>query len=134
MEKYFEEPIEKFQTKLLEFKLLAYCFIKEQLPNKPNKLLQEFKDLYAYSAQGSTCKSIYTTWNLLMKILTLPRHWGKWRNFCCVGLNSEYREEYVILIGDGKIYQHLKELKTIYGIPLEKLLIFPGDCQIFNLY
>ena len=49
-------------------------------------------------------------------------------------LNSEYREEYVILIGDGKIYQHLKELKTIYGIPLEKLLIFPGDCQIFNLY
>ena len=57
IDNFFEEPIEKSQRKSLEFKLLAYCFIKEQLLNQPNKLLQEFKDLYAYSTQGSTCKS-----------------------------------------------------------------------------
>ena len=42
-------------------------------------------------------------------------------------LNSDYQEDYVILIGDGKTYQHLMELKSIYGILLEKLLILLFD-------
>ena len=130
IDKFFEEPIEKSQRESLEFKLLAYCFTKEQLLNQPNKLLQEFKDLYAYSTQGSTCKSNIYYMELIDENPDSTETMRQVAELLLGSLNSDYQEDYVILIGDGKTYQHLMELKTIYGILLEKLLIFPGDWHI----
>ena len=41
-------------------------------------------------------------------------------------------QRWVILVGDGKSYEHLQSMKKLYGSTFEKLLIFPGDWHILK--
>ena len=48
--------------------------------------------------------------------------------------SSAHQENYVILVGDGKTYEHLIQIKHLYGQELQRLIIFPGDWHTLANY
>ncbi len=106
--------------------MVAYNFFKHQF-RKKKEVLHEFKDLYAYSTQDAVEKSNIYYMEMVDKN---PDSSDTMRFVAELFLSttaSNNQEGYIILVGDGKTYQHLMEIKHTYGASLHKLLIYPGE-------
>lgn len=132
MQGFTEQLNEKQERESLESKILAYMTIKASSQGDSSRLLHEFKDLYAYCTQGCVNKSnIY----YMEMINENPDSSDTMKHVSELLLSTANpnQDGYVILIGDGKTYQHLMGIKRTYGPSLKKLLIFPGDWHtLFN--
>ena len=115
-EGFQEQPAEVTERKSLESKMLVYTFMKQafnaNLSDSPiTNLLREFKDLYAYSTQG-----VINTSNIYYMEL-IDEHPDSADTLRCVSdlvlttASSEVQNGYVVLVGDGKTYQHLMKIK-----------------------
>ena len=124
MEDFKENLLEKTERRELEDRTLAYIFLNEHLKSFE---LHEFKDLYAYSKKGLVEKSNIHYMELVDEN---PDSSDTIRYVAELLLNATSSEDqggYVIVVGDGKTYQHLIKVKQTYGSTFNKLLIFPGD-------
>ncbi len=131
LDHFKENTDEQLQRKCLESKKLSYNFLKHCY-HKTKDVIHEFKDLYAYSTQRLVEKStIYYT----ELVDENPDSTDTMRFVAELMLGtatSESQGGYVILVGDGKTYQHLIEVKKIYGVLFKKLLIYPGEWHILK--
>jgi len=86
----------------------------------------EFKQLYAISCDKISPSTIY-----YMELVDEHPDSSETMRYVSELLLNTYntpnQSGYVLLTGDGKTYEHLMEVKRLYGDALDKLLIFPGD-------
>ena len=119
----------------LRSKSLAYMATKQVLKNG-NNTLKEFKTLLS---ESTTTNNDSGTSNLYyMELLDeYPNSSDTMRHVSNILLqhaSSKHQDDYIVLIGDGKTYEHLIDIKRLYGSEVDKLLIFPGDWHILYNY
>lgn len=130
LDRFLEQPNESIEREDFESKIFSYMFARHKLPNR--LVLNDFKTLYAETkCKNSTPSNIH-----YMELLDEhPDSADTMRHVAEILLqncSSVYQNGYVVLVGDGKTYEHLMKIKCLYGSELTKLLIFPGDWHILS--
>ena len=132
---FSEQPHERGEREKLQHIGLVYMITKQELSSQPDRQpMKELKDIVANPKKDLEVdsSSIY-----YMELLDenpdsdeTVRHVAELLMQDAV---SEYQHHYVLLVGDGKTYEHLRNIKRLYGPELHNLLIFPGDWHtLFN--
>ena len=122
---FFEGPDEKLEREGLESKMFTYMFTKHKIASTQN-LLRDFKDFYAQSTENSPKPSSVYYMELVNENPD-SSDTMKYVSELLLQTSSIHQKGYIVLVGDGKTYEHLMEIKRLYSNSLEKLLIFPGD-------
>ena len=100
-------------------------YVKHQLSVfDTKKQLRDFKDLYSKCMQPKPQQSSLYYMEVIDKN---PDSTDTMHYVSQLLLQTLRPNEHVVLIGDGKTYEHLMKVKRIYGSALSSLHIFPGD-------
>ena len=139
MEGFSENSDEMTMRQSLESKTFAYMLSKHSLHTCIKALgegtFKEFKEFFANSVDSidQDPSNIY-----YMELLDEnPDSSDTMRHLAEILLenaSSVHQDKYVVLVGDGKTYEHLMKIKRLYGAELKKLLIFPGDWHTLKNY
>ena len=130
-----EEQKERESTQHYLFNLMmSRCALNAT--NEHNKTLKNFKDIYAMDVHDADMLSPSTI-HYMEIIDENPDNNDTMRHIAELLIEktaSIHQDNYVILVGDGKTYDHLIQIKNLYGAELQQLLIFPGDWHTMANY
>lgn len=129
-----EEQAERESATHKLFTIMMSVYSLSRLPSYENSI-KEFKEIFALT---STMKDVLPAEIYYMELLDenpdnndTMQHLSE---LLLENATSPYQDNFVILVGDGKTYEHLMQIKHLYGQELEKLLIFPGDWHTLANY
>ena len=125
LERFLEQPDERKEREDLESKIFSYMFARHNLPSR--LVLKDFKTLYAENKCRNTTPSHIHFMELLDEHPDSAETMRHVAEILLENCSSIYQNGYVVLVGDGKTYDHLMKIKCLYGKELKNLLIFPGD-------
>ena len=137
LEGFAEDSNEKTVRQSLETKAFAYMLSKHVLYLKASGdgILKEFKEFFS---QGNDSTETEPSNIYYMELLDEnPDSSDTMKHLAEILLettSSVHQDRYVVLVGDGKTYEHLMQIKRMYGSELQKLLIFPGDWHTLKNY
>ena len=135
LEGFQESSEEKTERECLGKKTFLYMVSKQAFSTKDGSVLKEFKEFFAVSENVQ--KQDPFTIHYMEILDENPDSNDTMKQvpeLLLDNISSDYQRKYVILVGDGKTYDHLMQIKHLYGSELQKLLIFPGDWHKLKNY
>lgn len=130
-----EEQKERERSQQHLFKvMMSMCALKK--PNEHNQTLKNLKDFYALSDHNE--ETLSPSRIHYMEIIDEnPDNNDTMKNIAEMlfeNAASIHQDNYIVIVRDGKTYDHLIQIKNLYGAALQKLLIFPGDWHTLANY
>ena len=114
LDRFLEQPNESVEREHFESKIFSYMFARHKL-----LVLNDFKTLYAETKCKNSTPSNIHYMELLDDSADTMRHVAE---ILLQNCSSVCQNGYVVLVGDGKTYEHLMKIKCLYGSELTKLL------------
>ena len=131
LEDFKESRSESSQQKLLQSKVFAYLAQKHALGRSSqycDNNIKQLKQFLALSTAGSSPNQYnFYYMDLLDENPDFDETMLLVAEKLLNELQSDYQDGNIVLVGDGKTYEHLMNIKRLYDSGLQKLLIFLGD-------
>lgn len=134
----FQETLEETRAiKDLSTNLFAYNIKKYAIEHSPdsNNVLS---DVRSFLDDAHGCDDLMSSHIYYMELIDENPDSAETMMMVAEELIEKFGTEcnagWVVLVGDGKTYMHLMQIKCQYGSSLEKLLIFPGDWHTLKNY
>ena len=130
LQNFYESESEVTERKEIHAKLFAYILQKyaaQHLPESSNGILS---DVRQFLEQGSTYEqkpSLIHYMELVDENPDCDETMAQIAEDLLNRFSIGTQQGWVVLVGDGKTYEHLMNVKRQYGHTLKKLLILPGD-------
>jgi hypothetical protein len=127
-------PEEKREGQHLLSQALSYVTQKNVIEAENIGMLKPFKLLVAETSHASAEQSNIVYMDILDENADSDETMLQIAEKLLEDMHCCDHDGYVIVVGDGKTYDHLLKIKRVYGEPLKKLLIFPGDWHTLKNY
>lgn len=140
LESFLENAHESNEKKILKNKIFSYVVQKHVLHHHHDTDLVPEKatlsDIRVFLDDNSDCDQPTSTVHYMELVDENP---DSTETMALVAEDllatfDAVQDGWVVLVGDGKTYKHLMNIKKQYSAALSKLLIFPGDWHILKNY
>ena len=113
LEMFLEQLEEEKERKDLQSKVFSYMFAKQMLP--AHQVLKDLKTLYSENKCKDNNQSNIYYMELLDEHPDSANTMRHVANLLLQNCTSDFQKGYIVLVGDGKTFNHLMKVKHLYG-------------------